>query len=194
MTNMSLRLLVPIIAVALSLSFTTVAGDGCPGAQREMTMEAACREAAGTGSAAENPHHACMAALRRDFRDGSVQKASEYAYATTDRALLEFPGSRGWAEYLLEKPTLTADERATYQFVVGSYTRTLAAMERIRNTVTSHCRPDLAAEYKKALHEMTGCRDRVLRLPSSSLLKLLQANYDTTLGAYVVGKLLGLQY
>ena len=41
------------LAVALSLSSTIVAGGDCPGAHRNITMEAACREACGTAAAGE---------------------------------------------------------------------------------------------------------------------------------------------
>ncbi|KAF8775754.1 hypothetical protein HU200_004254 [Digitaria exilis] len=96
-----MSLLVPII-VALSLSLTVVVSSECPGARKNMTMEAACREAC----------VACMDTLGVvGTPAGSVEEAGEYAYHATWRAL---------------------EEKAAYVFCVGGrYPEAEAAMDRV---------------------------------------------------------------
>jgi hypothetical protein len=107
MTSMSLLV---AIVVAFSLGFTVVAG-GCPGARRNMTMEAACREACGAAPApatARAMYQLCMDTLSDD--DLSVDVAGEYAYRAAWRALWAYLDTMGRAWHLLGNAALAAGE------------------------------------------------------------------------------------
>ncbi|KAG2581281.1 uncharacterized protein LOC120639309 [Panicum virgatum] len=190
-----MSLLVPIV-VALALGFTVVAG-GCPGAHRNMTIEAACREACGAAPApapapARAMYQLCIDSLRDD--DGSVDdKTGEYAYRAAWRALWAYLDTMGRAWHFLRNAELAAgEEKAAYAFCVGGrYQDAEAAMDKVQSRLPEHCGPDTGGEYKRALRDVAACRDRVAKLPSSPLLAMVEADYNRTILAYLLGKLIG---
>ena len=187
-----MSLLGPVV-VALALGFTVVAG-GCPGARRNMTVEAACREACGAASApapARAMYQLCMDSLRDD--DGSVDEAGEYAYRAAWRALWAYLDTMARAWHFLGNAALAAgEEKAAYAFCVGGrYQEAEAAMDKVRSRLPEHCGPDIGGEYKRALRDVEACRGRVAKLPSSPLLAMVEADYDRTILAYLLGKLIG---
>ncbi|CAO2189981.1 unnamed protein product [Urochloa humidicola] len=188
------------ILVALSVIFTVVAGD-CPGAGTNMTVEAACREACGTAAPARGIYQLCLDTLRdEDAAAGSADDAGEYAYRATWRALWAYLDTMGLAWHFLGEdaaaPALAGgeEEKAVYAFCVGGrYPEAETAMDRVLNRLPEHCSADIAGEYKRALRDVAACRDRVARLPSSALLAMVEADYDRTLLAYLLGKLIGVK-
>ncbi|RLM62115.1 hypothetical protein C2845_PM14G01520 [Panicum miliaceum] len=163
MTSMSLLV---AIVVAFSLGFTVVAG-GCPGARRNMTMEAACCEACGAAPApatARAMYQLCMDTLSDD--DLSVDEAGEYAYRASWRALWAYLDTMGRAWHLLGNAALAAGEEK-------------AVLRR--------------RQYKRAMRDVEACRDRVAKLPSSPLLVMVEADYNRTILAYLLGKLIGVK-
>ncbi|OEL26986.1 hypothetical protein BAE44_0012001 [Dichanthelium oligosanthes] len=178
----------------LSLSVTVVAG-GCPGARTNMTMEAACREACGT-AAAKGMYQLCIDTLREeDTTAGSVDEAGEYAYHAAWRALWAYLDTMGRAWHFLgDAARLAGEEKAAYEFCVGGrYQEAEAAMDRVRNRLPDHCGPNVGDEYKMALRDVGACRDRVAKLPSSPLLAMVEVDYNRTLLASMLGKLIGVK-
>ncbi|KAF8712750.1 hypothetical protein HU200_028518 [Digitaria exilis] len=190
-----MSLLVPII-VALSLSLTVVSGE-CPGARNNMTMEAACREAcAAPPSPATRMYQLCMDTLGEvGTPAGSVEEAGEYAYHATWRALWAYLDTMAMAWHFLGDAAAIAagEEKAAYAFCVGGrYPEAEAAMERV-NWLPGHCGHDVDGEYKRALCDVEACRDRVAKLASSPLIAMVDADYNRTLLAYLLGKVIGVK-
>ena len=182
------------LAVALSLSSTIVAGGDCPGAHRNITMEAACREACGTAAAGEPMYQVCMRELGDDYRAGSVKEAYEFAYDVAWKAVASYGRTAGWAEYVLGNGTLTGDAKAAYGLVAGgSYREAEAAMGQVCHRVMDDCGLDLSDEYKTALRDVAACRDRLANMPPSSLLTMVEKDYTSTMLAYLLGKLIGIK-
>ena len=183
------------LAVALSLSsFTIVAGGDCPGAHRNITMEAACREACGTAAAGEPMYQVCLRELGDDYRAGSVKEAYEFAYDAAWQAVASYGRTAGWAEYVLGNGTLTGDAKAAYGLVAGgSYREAEAAMGQVCHRVMDDCGLDLSDDYKTALRDVAACRDRLAKMPPSSLLTMVEKDYTSTMLAYLLGKLIGIK-
>ncbi|PAN33412.1 hypothetical protein PAHAL_6G019300 [Panicum hallii] len=183
-----------LVWVALSLSSTIVAGGDCPGAHRNMTMEAACREATATATAGEPMYQVCMHALGDDYRAGAVKEAYLFAYDAAWRAVESYGTTEGWAQYVLGNGSLTGDEKAAYGCVAGgSYREAEAAMGKVTHRVGLDCGLDLSDEYRTALRNAEACRDRLAKLPPSPLLTMVEEDYNSTLLAYLLGKLLGIK-
>ena len=157
------------LAVALSLSsFTIVAGGDCPGAHRNITMEAACREACGTAAAGEPMYQVCMRALGEDYRAGSVKEAYEFAYDAAWQAVASYGRTAGWADYVLGNGTLAGDAKAAYGLVAGgSYREVEAAMGNVCHRVMEDCGVELSGDYRTALRDVAACRDRLAKLPTA---------------------------
>ena len=188
------------LAVALSLSSTIVAGGDCPGAHRNITMEAACREACGTATATataaagEPMYQVCMRALGEDYRAGSVKEAYEFAYDAAWQAVASYGRTAGWADYVLGNGTLTGDAKAAYGLVAGgSYREAEAAMGNVCHRVMEDCGVELSGDYRTALRDVAACRDRLAKLPPSSLLTMVEKDYTSTMLAYLLGKLIGIK-
>ncbi|KAF8669807.1 hypothetical protein HU200_004267 [Digitaria exilis] len=182
-----MSLLVPIV-VALSLSLTVVVSGECPGARKNMTMEAACREAcAAAPSPATRMYQLCMDTLGEvGSPAGSVEKAGEYAYHATWRALWAYLDTMAMAWHFLGNTAKIAagEEKEAYAFCVGGrYPEAEAAMDRVRNWLPEHCGHDVDGEYKRALRDVEACRDRVAKLASSPLIAMVEADYNRTLMA-----------
>lgn len=193
-----MSLLVPLV-VALSLcNLTFVAGE-CPGALRNMTMEAACREACIAAPApVTGMYQLCMDTLGEEDTaggDGSVEEAGEYAYHATWRALWAYLDTMARAWHFLGDTAIAAgEEKEAYAFCVGGrYPEAEAAMDRVRNRLPEHCGRDVAGEYKRALRDVAACRDRVAKLPSSPLIAMVEADYHRTMLAYLLGKVIGVK-
>ncbi|CAL5008803.1 unnamed protein product [Urochloa decumbens] len=186
------------IVVALSLNSATAAGD-CPGAYRNMTMEAACREATAAGEPAMPTYQTCVDTVGEDSRAGSVHEAIEYAYNAASRAVLVYTGAESWAELLLKNASaLSGEEKAAYELCNRGYQEADAAMvrvwrkvDRIWSRLPEPCGVGLGNEYRTALRGVGACRDRVVRLPSSPMVDMVKRDNDVTLVAYVLGKLVG---
>ncbi|RLN05423.1 hypothetical protein C2845_PM13G01740 [Panicum miliaceum] len=121
--------LLPIV-VALSLGFTVVAGV-CLRARRNMTMEAACREACGVAAAAGRAmYQLCMDTLRDDDDLSSVDEVGEYAYRAAWRALWAYLDTMGRAWHFLGNAALAGgEEKAAYAFCVGGRYQEAEAVE-----------------------------------------------------------------
>ncbi|RLN04730.1 hypothetical protein C2845_PM13G01720 [Panicum miliaceum] len=183
------------LVVALSLSSTLVAGGDCPGAHRNMTMEAACREACGPAPAGEPMYQVCTHALGDDYRAGAVKEAYLFAYDAAWRVVESYGTTAGWAQHVLGNGMLTGDEKAAYGLVAsGTYREAGATMEQVADRVAErHCGLDVSAEYRTALRGVGECSDRLAKLPPSPLLAMVEEDYNSTLLAFMLGKLIGVE-
>jgi hypothetical protein len=200
---MSLLVRIVVVALSITISFTTVIAGNCPGARRNMTIEAACREVCGaatTPAPARGMYQLCVDTLREeDTPAWSVaDKAGEYADRAAWRAMWAYLDTMGQASHFLGHAAELAggeEERAAYASCVsGRYQEAEAAMDKVRSRLPNHCGPDVADEYKRALRDVEACRDRVAKLkPPSPLLAMVEVDYNRTLLAYLLGKLIGVK-
>ncbi|RCV30268.1 hypothetical protein SEVIR_6G080700v4 [Setaria viridis] len=191
-----------VVALSITISFTVVAGN-CPGARRNMTIEAACHEVCGAATApARGMYQLCVDTLREEdtLAWSVVDEAGEYAQRAAWRAIWAYLDTMGRAWHFITGNTTALaggeEERAAYASCVGGrYQEAEAAMDKVRSRLPDHCGPDVAGEYKRALRDVEACRDRVAKLkpPPPPLLAMVEADYNRTLLAYLLGKLIGVK-
>ncbi|KAF8669802.1 hypothetical protein HU200_004256 [Digitaria exilis] len=146
-----------VVAMALvSLSSTIVAAsDDCPGARRNITMEAACREAM-----AGKPMHMfedCMGLLgARNWVIGrkSIYEANEYVY-------LKYFLTVFMVKIALDNTSIPGEDKAAYELCVKDYHEVYSAMdrtsdrlERVQKRLPERCGLDLGNECKAALRSV----------------------------------------
>lgn len=200
MINMSLFVVVAMALVSLS-STIVAAGDDCPGAHRNITMEAACREVM-----AGKPVHMfedCMGLLgARNFVIGrkSIYKASEYVYVAATAAELDYFFTMLGVRLNLDNASIPGEDKAAYEMFVNDYREAFSAMNRTSNRLEKvvhrlpeRCGVDLGDEYRVALRSVGACRDRLAKLSNLPLLDSAKDDYDRTTVAYLLRKLIGIK-
>lgn len=153
-----------------------------------MTVDAACRKAAGT---------LLMYELCRDaMRDVSYPSngADLYALVAAKRALASFDGTARAVGALLggSGGSLTGAERDAYALCRESYAQATGTMDAVVAALVG-CRfaeGDLGQVYRDGVAQVERCRDRVRDLPASPLYARNLIDRNMAVLAYFVGRLL----
>ncbi|KAF8650244.1 hypothetical protein HU200_064002 [Digitaria exilis] len=187
-----------MVAVALSLSSTIIAGSDCPGAHINMTMEAACREATTAGKPLPM-YKLCKRMLVQRTPAGSFHEASEYASIAAEEVWLLYSFVMYYMRSALVNSSIPGEANAAYELCIHDYQEADATMDRTRRKLdrvlkglSECCGLNLSNEYRAALHSVGACRDRLAKLSNSPLLDNNEDIYNRTMVAYMLGKLIGI--
>ncbi|KAF8669805.1 hypothetical protein HU200_004265 [Digitaria exilis] len=130
----------------------------------------------------------------------SIYEASEYVYVAVLVAEQGYFLTVFGMMFALDNASIPGEEKAAYELCIHDYQEADAAMnrtsyrlERVRKGLPEHCGVNLGDEYRAALRGLGACRDSLAKLPNSPLLDVVKNNYDRTMVAYMVGKLIGIK-
>ena len=151
-----------------------------------MTVEDACRKAAGTLLMYE----LCKDAMRDvSYPSNAVDL---YALVAAKRALASYGDTASAVGALLGGGSLTGAERDAYARCKESYAQATGTMDAVVAALVG-CRfaeGDLGQVYRDGIAQVESCRDRVRDLPASPLYARNLVDRNMAVLAYFVGRLL----
>ena len=180
-----LLLLLVHLAFFSALHLPLPPASACPDLP-SMTVEDACRKAAGT---------LLMYELCKDaMRDVSYPSngVDLYALVAAKRALASFDDTARAVGALLDGGSLTGAERDAYARCEESYAQATGTMDAVVAALVG-CRfaeGDLGQVYRDGIAQVESCRDRVRDLPASPLYARNLVDRNMAVLAYFVGRLL----
>lgn len=105
----------------------------------------------------------------------------------------DYPFIMSFMRSALINSSIADEAKAAYELCSHGYHEADASMDRVWKRLPESCDLDLGNEYRAALRAVGACKDILAKLPYLPLLNIVEDNYNRTMVAYLLGKLIGIK-